>query len=659
MNAKVGTAATNKQISLQNTILFDPATFPEQTLPGGDLRIPVAALNADLVYEVPQPDQEFDKDTIDIFMQVKGDPTTRFDLESAKPLGDPPSARIWPLRLSIPLARLIELPAPETPTEYELVYEMFAGGVNPGGEVVAEYVIDRTKPYQTKTPPTDYAPPAAEFPANLPPTQEIDADYLTANPSGIVITVPLATSNAETTDTVNIYWGIPGTPAFDTPVLSDHPLPVSGEIPLDVTILEDSAEGVNFLKYVVRDLAGNISRESRLNQRTVRHLEPPVPTTPVVPLADGTDGDNLINLADCADGVTVEITVPQPSQGRDMIRVTWQDIELSPDQTVGTETLLSFPVDYETVIKPAYGATDGRKATTVSYVMVRGSGNPIATGQTTIDVDISYAGPENPEEPDPENPNLELPRLVSSQGVDNVLDDDDHGKPADIYIQLYDVPPTETGQVVTVWYDDVELDPYYLTPGEEDTEILAATVPWDVIARKPNEVIKIKWVLSAVGGSNPQSSLPQDVDVDITKIELPMPEVQGLSRNAIACPTLNFVNGDGTSRRNLKVVIPFSSSLVDGRTVTLNWGGYSDENATVPISGTATTATHLISGTVPTEGIEMVIGDYSDNFRPVSDGYGKLFYTVTDVTPESDPAIHFVFLTDNNGDFCEIANPVP
>ncbi|MNG41193.1 hypothetical protein D3C84_1302170 [compost metagenome] len=55
----------------------------------------------------------------------------------------------------------------------------------------------------------------------------------------------------------------------------------------------------------------------------------------------------------------------------------------------------------------------------------------------------------------------------------------------------------------------------------------------------------------------------------------------------------------------------------------------------------------------------MEIGDYFVNFKPVTDGFGKLTYTVTDVVPESDPAIHFVFLKDNNDDFCEIANPIP
>ena len=662
MNAKVGRIAASKQVSLQSGggLLLDPALFPEQTLPGNDLRIPVAALDADLEYHIPRPVTQHDRDTLSVFMRVKGE-TTSTPIETRLPLGSPWADRIWPKELSIPLANLVELPTPEAPTQYELVYIMYAAGVNPSPETIAEFHIDKTKPYQVKTPPSDYSPDGVAFPADLPQTKEIDDEYISNHPNGIEITLTLAPSNAETTDKVDIYWGDVSDPAyFSTPVMSDVSVPGDGKITMPISIFEDSQEGVNTLRFIMTDLAGNVSRPSKAVQRTVRRLPPPVSVPPVVPLADGTDGDTLINLADCDQGVTVEIEVPQPSVFTDMILATWQDRDL-PLERVENKTTLIIPVDYQTIIKPAYGATDGEVDTTVSYVMIRGSGDVVARNQTTIQVDISYPGPENPDEPKPVNPDLEFPRLVSSQNADNVLDDNDYGQPADIFIQLYDVPPTESGQSITVWYDDEELTPpYFLSPGEEGTEILAATVPWEVISKKPNATIKIKYVLAVVLGNNPVWSEEEDVTVDITKIDLPPPEVQGLENGAIACPTLNFVPpNDGTSRRNLKVVIPFSPSLIDRRVVTLKWGGFSDEEATIPIPGTEVTKTYTIDGTVPAEGIEMDIGNYLVNFKPVTDNFGKLTYTITDVTPESDPAIHFVFLKDNNDDFCEIANPIP
>jgi hypothetical protein len=666
MNAKVESASFNKQVSLRSggTILVDGATIIKQNLPGGDLRIPREHLGAPLDYTIPQPPKQYAGDLLTVFLRVKDDPT-KIPLMTGHPLG-PVAERTWPMPFTIPLDKLQELATPETPTEYELVYVLVANGSNPGDEAITRYKIDKTRPYQTKTPPTDFSPSAAAFPTDLPPDKEIDDAYMGENPSGIEITLTRAPSNAELTDVCDVYFGDPADPAYATPVLKDVPVPVDGKINMPIKIFEDSREGLNTLTYEVKDLPGHISRRSKPNQRTVRRLAPPVALPPVVPLADGTDGDTLIDVADCKQGVTIEVTVPLPNSPNDTIIASWQGIDL-PEQRVGTNTILVFPVDYSAVIKIAYGATDGPVPTKVSYKLFRGSGNMIATAETNFYTDISYPGPPNPNEPDPVNEALELPRLVSSQGVDNVLDDNDHGKDAKIFIQLYDAPPTESAQSITVFYDDQELDPpYLLQPGDEGTEIEAATVPWAIIEGKLNETVKIKWKLSAVGVNNPVFSEDQDVEVDITKIMLPKPEVKGLIYDSISCPALNFLPtdhpeypGDGTSRRNLKVTIPYSASLVDGRTVTLKWQGFSDEAATIPIDGTDVTRNIPISDTVPPEGIETDIGDYMDNFKPVSDGFGKLTYTITGIVPESDPAVHFVFLQNNDDQFCEIANPIP
>ncbi|GID02822.1 hypothetical protein [Pseudomonas sp. 008] len=663
MNAKVGYVGLNTQVSLQNggVILLDGADIPAQNLPGGDLRIPIAALGADLDYTIPQPPTEFPRDLLTVFLRVKGE-LTRIPLMTGHPLGAI-ADRVWPMPFKIPHSELKELALSEAPTQYQLVYVLIANGSNPNPEAVTEYHIDRTRPYQTKAPATDYSPPAAAFPLNLPPSKDIDDAYLGANPTGIEITLTLAVNNAEVTDVCNVYWGDPADPAYATPVLENELVPANGKIKLPISIFENSKEGQNTLTFEVRDLAGNLSRRSKPDQRNVRRLAPPVAKPPVVPLADGTDGDTLIDVADCKRGVTIEVEVPLPNAPSDTIITYWQGIPL-PEQRVSTDKTLVFQVDYTTVIKVAYGATDGVVQTTVSYDMFRGSGKPIATESTGIGVDISHPGPINPDEPDPVNPALELPRLVSSQGVDNTLDDNDFGKDADIFIQLYDAPPTESAQSITVSYDDVRLTPYLLQAGEEGTEIKAATVSWAIIEKKLNATVQLKWELSAVSGNNPVYSDEQPVVVDVTKIDLPKPVVQGLVFDNISCPTLNFLPtddpdhpGDGTNRRNLKVIIPYSTSLTDGRTVTLKWEGFEDEGATIPIPDTDVTRDIPISGTVPPEGIETDIGEYMTHLKPVSNAYGKLTYTVTGVVPESDSAIHFVFLVDNNGDFCEVANP--
>jgi len=159
MNTKVTNTAMAQQVSLQGggTVLLDGATIDGQ-IPG-DGRILVSKLNADLHYTIPKPPQEFDhptnpnlNDKLDIFLRVKSNPT-KIPLVTGLNLG-PIANRQWPMPFDIPLAELKELTTPEQPTEYELVYILYARGSNPNPEAITEYRIDRTAPYRVKNPPS-------------------------------------------------------------------------------------------------------------------------------------------------------------------------------------------------------------------------------------------------------------------------------------------------------------------------------------------------------------------------------------------------------------------------------------------------------------------------------------------------------------------------
>ncbi|UVK85977.1 hypothetical protein LOY52_13815 [Pseudomonas sp. B21-051] len=657
MNTRVRNTAFNKQVRLQGKGQLDlpGATIPDR-IPG-DGRIPKEILdkNLPLPYTIPQPPEEYEGDTLDVNLYINGS-TTPVQLLFDHELG-PVAGRLWPLPLEIPLTRLVELRTPETPTEYVLEYIIQAGGTNPTPADTTQYRIDRTYPYKVKEPASDLSPPAIAFPADLPHDREIDDVYLGSHPGGIDVRITLARLNAEATDVCDIYFGITTDPDYATPVLKDVVVPPTGFINIPLSILSALKDGVNTLTFTVKDRAGNISRRSRADTRVVRHLAPPVAEKPVVPLADGKDGDTLINVADCVTGVTVDVPVPQPSAPSDSIRVYWGSTQAGSEQPVGANTMLVFPVDYA-IIKAEYGVTDGPVPTNVRYEMFRGAGAPIAKEDTDIDVDIFQDGPPNRDEPSDVNPDFELPRLVSSQGVDNILDDNDHGEDADIFVKLYAAPPAESALSVTVFYDDVPLTPdILLQPGDEGKELGPVVVPWSLIELKQNATIKTKWRLSRIGGNNPVFSREEDVVVNITKIDLPAPVVNGLFRNRISCATLNFPpTGDGTARRNLKVTVPQSPSMVVGRTVTLTWEGFSDANATVPIPGTRV---QVIDRPVPDPVVDMEfeIGVYATHLKPVSGGWGKLTYTISSVIPESTPAIHGVFLLNNEGQFCEEVNP--
>lgn len=92
-------------------------------------------------------------------------------------------------------------------------------------------------------------------------------------------------------------------------------------------------------------------------------------------------------------------------------------------------------------------------------------------------------------------------------------------------------------------------------------------------------------------------------------IQTPKPEVQNLAGPLlrIGCATLNFIPpGDGTDRRNLRVIIPKSDYTLPGETITLSFAAYTDETPPVLVPGTDTTATLLVSDPYPDAGLQLI-----------------------------------------------------
>ena len=147
------------------------------------------------------------------------------------------------------------------------------------------------------------------------------------------------------------------------------------------------------------------------------------------------------------------------------------------------------------------------------------------------------------------------------------------------------------------------------------------------------------------------------------------PEVLGLGGplRRISCRTLNFAvignPGDGTDRRNLTVQVRKNQYTVDGETITVKWVPYDDCNPARSIPGAGTTEDYLISGAYPEAGALIEIGVYETHFKPAHLGKGRVTYSISrggagnSPTPDSLPAEHGVFLTDNQGKYCEETLP--
>ncbi len=667
MNAKVEQAELSRLAVLQeknsrrNSVLSDapPPTILAQTLPGGDLRIPVEHLLSPLKYTVPQPTDEYDEDLLLPEVRKK----EAADWENVLP--DPHyielglvAGRDWDVPFEIPLTFMNEDTTPEAPTEYEFRYRLYAGGVNESiSTPVITYAIDRTYPYKIKNPPADRTPVAPTWPADLGPNDKIDEAYLEGKP-GIIVT-PAVDPTYHQSDIYRFYWGPAPDPDRDTPVFEGELTAGDALIPADV--FKDN-EGVNRLVYVATDLPGNRGRRSNPSQREVVILpDPTVILPPVIPLANGHNGDGLIDLADTqfdSRGVEIIVTVPTVNSPSDTIVVYWGGKPITPEQRVGTNTVLSFFASYD-LVKEVYGDTDGSVKTEISYKMFRRSIEK-ATDKASVDVDISFVGP------DPILIGLEAPELVTTSGsVDEIPEADYGDNGIKINIKLFAAPPTVEGTFIDVYFDDVKVgNALALTTGQEGTT-LTVSLPWATVLAQQSGTKVLRYTLYTLTGVNPTRSRTKDIEVAEFPVEMAAPEVMYLGGplRRISCPTLNFPvignPGDGSPRRNLTVRVLKNKFTVDGETITVKWVPYDNATTPAPIPGADTTTTYDIVGGYPDLGALINIGDYADNFKPAHLGKGRVTYSISrggagnNPTPDSLPAEHVVFLKDNQGKYCE------
>jgi hypothetical protein len=448
----------------------------------------------------------------------------------------------------------------------------------------------------------------------------------------------------------------------------DDPLNALGEALIPADAFRNGEEGANQLIYRARDLPGNVGRRSNPSQRNVVFL--PDPTTslpPVLPLANGENDDDLIDLADTqfdARGVQIDVTVPTPNSPGDTIVAYLAGQPVGPEQRVGTAEKLEFFATYD-LIKAVYGNTDGVVTRNVSYKMFRGV-REIATNNANIKFDISYIGP------DPITIGLDAPRLETTKGnQDEILEEDFGDNDINIFIDLFDAPPTEEGWFIDVFYDDVKVgSSIALTTEQEGTTLPPINLPWATVFAQQSGTKILRYVLYTPTGNNPTDSRKKDISVEEFPIEMLAPVVLKLAGplQRIGCSTLNFPSeqdpGDGTNRRNLLVRVLKNQYTVDGETITLKYYAF-DTDPAVPIPDTEAEATLDIVGDYPDDGALINIGDYMEDFRPAHNKKGRLTYTISrggaggTPTPVSLPALHQLDLDNSEGQFCEEVHPLP
>jgi hypothetical protein len=693
INSSMEFAKMNMQVKTGVGVLALPPTIVDQ-LPDG--RLTYQQLRVDRSIKVQLADiDEIGPDSgtkVELHMFPRGvepiefDPTyvvaTRF--KANEPGGD----WTFPIEFDVPTTSLIErFNAAGDYTPYELAFIIYDAFDNSDtSRPLAEALVDLTAPYQRQPGPGNGVgtrPALLTLAGTVPDV--IDDAWLNdpANAAGLRLTIPTAYTKFEANnDKVNFYISTQTTfPLMqgEGAAVADFALPVGGVITIPLAYLTALAEGTFYYSYNLTDLPGNISNNAPITTMFRRVKTPaPVLQAPRIPIT-GSTGLTPITFSSVNPPPTksiMEIDFPLNSlPGDRIIPYITSDQAGSPialaEQVIpsaGTPGPLRFEVEYD-IWAQVFG--DPNSADEVEfeywYELERPTiaVNPVSPSAFGV-VDFAYAGPEQPNLPDLENPNIP-PVVVQGAGTPlpapNTLGPAQAGDAAVMNWPVWaDGNRPVTGrEIVTFYYQGKQVGaPIPVRIG--DTTV-TTTLPWETIRAEGNGTVaggnpREAYITVGFPGSNNvmKQLVTTKVDVTAIVINLPVPQIiVSAFRTAttlvperivtsINCPSLNHptvVNGPMPpyQPRQLRIRVRRDANIPTGATVDLVFEGRTTNAVGAPaISNTLITASAPMP---PTGDLEFRLTDYTSirtiqlpstapGQRPVT-RYARIAYTVNGI----------------------------
>ncbi|WP_295470446.1 hypothetical protein [uncultured Pseudomonas sp.] len=626
------------------------AEFPDAIAGDADGLLPVSALSAPIKVKVPD-------------WRINNPPPGLSDelvLEWRLP-DDPVYSPLWSQQFTHPISEAFPLLQSIDPRYFngrEGTFQ-FRYGVRSWNSGQFDYspdqpvTLDRTPPYGAEDPPAVVPiPPVVDT--------QLDAD------GGIWLSVPDFVEDKREFVKVAVVWSDTVPPA-DQPIVPDivQLLALDNRVFIERALIERFASGDHYVAYELFDKAGNRSRPSRV--QTVQVARGPLPVnlrSPVVPLAS----DGLIDLADARLGVTVEIPAFDAYHPDDDVIVRWGSALLTPKR-VG-EGFPPFPVVVPLSwahLRDEYTNAPDTQSVPVTYLVRRGTTPfPLPAGDgITVDVNLAYPGPVNPDEPDPINGRLPPLVVTGDSGTPNHLTPADAGKNATASLTLYD--PPGAGEVITVYWNGVPLaDSRTLDGSETAGDPIEFNVLWSEIEAGQSGVVPVFYSISHADFVNEQRSKDTLVQVEAVPVELPAPTFPDLSDPGsgnllLNCQSLRQRAADAAI--GYRVAVPASAYLVAGESVELRWV-LLEADQTTEVSGSELVATLTIPAGAETSGLPWFVQPYVDYILPAHTdtangwGYAKVTYklTVNNKEVESKFELKIVGLQDLDapGQTCDL-----
>lgn len=534
------------------------------------------------------------------------------------------------------------LPASATQSQgsFELYHEIKIWG-NPSYSPPMPVNIDQTAPNGGRPGSVVTLPPEVE-------QDGITRAYLDNNGGIVKVTVEGNYTDAKIGDVVEVWYGIsiPLAKLVGTVDRTDLNDPVIFD--LVETMLGE--EGEKSLFYRLADRKGNIGPDSAYKTVNVELTAPPVGLAPPrIPLAS----DDLIDYADVVEGVRVLIDPYTNWFSRDLVVITFDGTDHSPQQMPqsGADILLPYAL--------VYGGNLGEKDSRVTYRIMRGNNPfPELTG-LDFKVDLRTPGPDPIDPPGVVHPELNLPVVKGAASPEDQLGAADRDQPVTATALIYD--GAAIGEYAQLYWNGVEVPGarYDILGTEQPDFEMPFTITWDIIDTAGNGDIPCHYVVGHAVNDNKLSSGPKNVSVAGVPIVVPKPAFQNLELSfppaeILNCPSLRVDAGALVA----EIEVPGGDPRLANNPLTFVYQGWSDEAGTTPIDGTEDSFQYTPTAEEAENGFVVKL-PYEVALKETRQAYGSIKYTVTieGVAVDSPEHLVTVVLWRPGGFYCEIPTP--
>jgi hypothetical protein len=426
-------------------------------------------------------------------------------------------------------------------------------------------------------------------------------------------------------------------------------------ITIDASVIRQSGQGVRYVYYYLRDLAGNTSLRSELSAITVDLTLPPENLKPArIPIsARGLiDREHAREGANGEGGVTVEIDTYDNADSSHFIVIDWDGTELAE---VGVNPD-GFPqkafVPWTTLTAKGLGPLTVQ----VDYRIRRGTLFTSSPSPVTAPVDFTIAGQDHLNAPALLNvtlDKLEVRGKVSN--LANTLTAADYGLEAVATVALYQAPqPGERMEVF--WGSSVApVAEYTVQPGDVSAQPVSFVIPWKAIEPELlNPDLPVFY--RTENGINQQLARVTSVNVNIVIIE-------GLSAPSFPdADPYGYLNCCAVPRlwEGVTVRVAGDPQFSAGDRIELTWQGCKSLNGSHPIEGATATFLKTLNVAEALNGFDLIILPFDTLIAPMEDdGSGTAQYVLHKANGASGRSeVDFVKITRTmpSGDLCGPGN---